>query len=169
MGYTSKLFMVCAVGLALALTGCEDKEADKRQVEAAKRKEAETAEWKRKAGARRAEECRVVAVAEGEVFLQGRTDLIEKINGRDSCGRLRVEGCDYKVEFMFELNKTNRLANTSLGEKIAKIGEDCTDELSFATKHGLEAFRDHRALLEAAVEAAIERAVEEAGQDRDNE
>ena len=71
---------------------------------------------------------------------------------------LRAERCK-----VVALNKANK---TTLAEKIAKIGEDCTDELKFATKHGLDAFRDHRAILEVAIEEAVARAVEEARSDQ---
>ena len=148
-------YMVSALALALVFAGCEDKEAEKKRIEWVKRQEAKAAAWKARGKTHRAEQCTVVAEAEAEAFLQGRIDLIEKNKGRDGCTRLRIEGCDYKVELLFELNKANK---TTLSEKLTKIGEDCTDELKFATKHGLEAFHDHRALLETAVERAVEQA-----------
>lgn len=147
------LIAFIAVGLAIAGPPCDPKKLGEKE----KQEKARLAQLEKdrnvRAQARRDEQCKVVKEAELGVFLRGRIDLIQA----DACDRIR-RSCDYKVEFLFELSKSDK---AYLGDSIAKIGIECGDELKFALKHGLEAFRDHRELLETAVEEALERARED--------
>ena len=147
----SKIALASAalVVMAIALVNCEE---EKRVQQAARVKVEAVKAWGAKL--RAAEQCVTVDAAMPVIFERQRFDLIERKNGRDPCSRFRLEGCDYKVEILYELSKAGR---NDLEARVAKIGVDCADELEFALKHGLGAFRDHRELLEAATEDAAVR------------
>lgn len=129
------------------------KAADAARIErllAEKRKERESAQENR---------CRTVDEALSIVSANGRADLAQPSGKVLPCKRILAEKCGYKVELIFELTKVQRF---DVAESIKKIGDDCSDEYGFAEKYGLDAFRKHTELLDAAVEAALERAREEA-------
>ena len=146
MGMMSKVASASAIVAvtAIVMVSCEDE----KRVRQAKRAKIESVKaWEAKL--RAAEQCVTVDAALPAIIERQRIDLVERKNGRDPCTRFRLEGCDYKVEILYELSKAGR---SDLESRVAKIGVDCADELKFALKHGLEAFRDHRGLLESATE-----------------
>ena len=122
------------------LAGCDAKQAERKHEAEAKRQ------------LEIAHQCEVVNEVLAVVRQQGREDLAKYDSGRP-CERIKNEDCDYKVELMFELSKATQPA---LSDQIAPLGPDCTDEQRFAVKYGLEAFRDHRKLLNDAVNDATE-------------
>ena len=149
------LIALTVISASLAIVGpaCDPKKMSEKE----KREKARLAQIEEdrqfRVQLRRDVQCKIVKEAELGVFIRGRVDLIHA----DACDRIR-RSCDFKVEFLFELSKSDK---AHLGDSVAKIGVDCDDELKFALKHGLAAFRDHRELLEAAVEEALDRARED--------
>jgi hypothetical protein len=82
---------------------------------------------------------------------RGRVDLAQTKDRVPACQRIEVEDCGYKVELLYELQLAGR---TFLAQEMGKIGEECSRELEFATKHGLAAFRDHHKLLTESLDEA---------------
>ena len=126
--------------LPLSLASCDSKQSE-RDREAEARRQAEVAR-----------QCELVNGALAVVGQRGRKDLTVYDLGQP-CERIQSDDCDYKVELMFELTKAGQAA---LSDQITPLGPDCAEEQKFALKYGLEAFRDHRKLLNDAVEEATE-------------
>jgi hypothetical protein len=94
-----------------------------------------------------AERCRTLARALDVVGYQRyRPDLAQSKDGLPTCVRPDLEGCPYLVEVGFELMQANR---QDLAAQVSKAFDvlDCANELRFAVKHGLEAYRDARILV----------------------
>lgn len=135
------------------LAACDSEQAARQRANEAKAKETEKA--------RVEQECHTVQQALVILASRGRKDLTQPEHGLiDVCNPFDVEGCGYKVEVMLELDAAGSI---QLGERIQSIGINCQDEFKFAKRFGLEAFREHRKLLEAAVEDAL--AEDEAARD----
>jgi hypothetical protein len=126
------------------LAGCDAKQAERKH-EAQSKRQLEIAN-----------QCEVVNQVLAVVRQHGREDLAKYDLG-PPCERIKKEDCDYKVELMFELSNARQAA---LSDQIAPLGPDCTDEQRFAVKYGIEAFRDHRKLLNDAVNDAVNDATE---------
>ena len=151
------------IGL-LVVQACDQEVAQKPYPEQAK-KEQEAKERKRQREAQKEAECAIVVEALAVASLRGREDLVDPLKGSKQCHRIYIEECPYKVELLYELGKA---ARRDLVEKVAKIGfEDCSEEFRFAEKYSIEAFRDHRKLLEAAVEEALSEERDSAQDERD--
>lgn len=93
------------------------------------------------------ERCRVLMRALDVVgYQRHRLDLVDEKDGVPTCARPDAEGCDYAVEVEVELLQADR---ADLREQMHKaFGPlDCGDELRFAVKYGLEAYRDARVLV----------------------
>jgi len=129
-------FVITAVMTFSILGGCDSNQTE-RDREAEARRQAEVAR-----------RCELVNGALAIVGQRGRKDLAVYDLGQP-CERIQSDDCDYKVELMFELTKAGQAA---LSDQIAPLGPDCTEEQKFALKYGLEAFRDHRTLLNDATE-----------------
>ena len=141
---TSAIILAVLVGTS----SCEPKQDQKQAAEKALKEGLAAAQRQ----LRRDELCKPVQKVETELVLLNRADLLGTAEPRkNTCDRLRSEGCLYKVEILYELNKAGK---HEAAESIAKIGGDCAKELEFATKHGLPAFRDHITILESAVDEA---------------
>jgi hypothetical protein len=98
------------------------------------------------------ERCQILARALDVVgYQRHRPDLAEAKDGMPICVRPDLEGCPYLVEVGFELTQADR---QDLAAQVSKsFGVlDCGDELRFAMKHGLEAYRDARVLIAKANE-----------------
>jgi hypothetical protein len=110
-------------------------------------------------------QCKLMDEALGVVVPRGRADLGQTRDGIAPCDRPDTEQCGYKVEMEYELIEAGRGDLSDRVEAI-DVGEECADELRFARKHGISAFRDHWALLKEAVERATA-TPEDMGDDRD--
>src|SRR5262245_37934062 len=99
-----------------------------------------------------AEHCRILARALDVVGHQRhRLDLTQAKDGMPTCVRPDLEGCPYMVEVGFELLQADR---QDLAAQVSKAFDvlDCGDELRFAVKHGIDAYRDAHALMAKANE-----------------
>jgi hypothetical protein len=99
-----------------------------------------------------AERCRILARAlDVVVYQRHRPDLAQAKDVLSTCVRPDLEGCPYMVEVGFELVQADR---QDLAAQVSKAFDvlDCADELRFAMKHGLEAYRDARVLIAKANE-----------------
>src|SRR5262245_29499605 len=89
-----------------------------------------------------AERCRILTRALDVVrYQRHRLDLAEAKDGMPTCVRPDLEGCPYMVEVGFELMQADR---QDLAAQVSKAFDvlDCGDELRFAIKYGVEAYRD---------------------------
>jgi len=94
-----------------------------------------------------AERCRTLARALDVVgYQRHRPDLAQAKDGMPTCSLPDAEGCPYLVEVAFELQQADR---GDLTEQVRKEWDylGCDNELRFAVKHGLEAYRDARVLV----------------------
>jgi len=80
-----------------------------------------------------------------------------------TCSQWKLESCTERVPLLLVLDA----AIPSLSEKFNKTGEDCSKEKLFAARFGLEAFAEHRRLLDEAVEDAGGDRTAETGIERD--
>jgi hypothetical protein len=95
-----------------------------------------------------AERCRVLMRALDVVgFERHRLDLVGEKDGMRVCARPDAEGCSYAVEVEMELLQAGRVDLREQVRKTAFDLLDCDDEVRFAIKHGLEAYRDARVLV----------------------
>ena len=125
---------VAGVCLLVLLTGCSEEHPERKSAEKVRSK----AEVQRR--------CSAIDQALALVRERGRTDLV----GTDAqCSTVDLYDCSFKVELMVELSTANAAV---INEQIATIGEPCASEYRFAVKYGIEAFRDHRKLLEEAMD-----------------
>jgi hypothetical protein len=94
------------------------------------------------------ERCRILVRALDVVgYSRHRLDLTQAKDDVPACARPDAEGCAYAVEVEMELLQAGR---TDLREQVRKTAFDlldCEDEVRFAIKHGLEAYRDARVLV----------------------
>lgn len=83
-----------------------------------------------------------------------RLDLMGPKDGSAPCQRPDAEGCRYVTEVRHELATAGRL---DLSEEVGKafLPGDCDEDLAFATKHGLPAYRDHKAIVDKAIEDTV--------------
>jgi hypothetical protein len=94
------------------------------------------------------ERCRTLARALDVVgYSRHRLDLAQAKAGMPTCTRPDAEGCPYLVEVAFELQQADR---GDLADQVRRTWAyfDCDPELRFAVKHGLEAYRDARVLVQ---------------------
>jgi hypothetical protein len=97
------------------------------------------------------EQCRTLARALDVVgYQRHRPDLAQVKDGMPTCARPDLEGCAYLVEVGFELLQADR---QDLAAQVSKSFDvlDCSEELRFAVKYGLETYRDARVLVAKAV------------------
>jgi hypothetical protein len=143
-------WVLIAAGIAgiFYFFGGESETAKQRRVQAAEKERIASEQYR----AKRELQCARVTEALEVVKARGRADLAEAANKSiAACRRIEVEDCDYKVELLYELGLAGRI---SLANDMRKIGDDCSRQLEFATKHGLAAFRDHHKLLTEALDGA---------------
>lgn len=88
----------------------------------------------------------------------GRADLAEP---NASCKTFSLQDCRVNVELLMALAKANK---PDISDYI-RSNKDCGAEYQFAQKYGMDAFRDHRKLLEAAMEEATAEAQDDRSQD----
>jgi hypothetical protein len=94
------------------------------------------------------ERCRILIRALDVVgYQRHRLDLMQVKDDVPVCGRPDAEGCDYAVEVEVELLLAHRADLRDQVRKTAFDLLDCDDEVRFAVKHGLEAYRDARVLV----------------------
>jgi type II secretory pathway pseudopilin PulG len=79
------------------------------------------------------------------------------------CLQWELEDCTERVPLLLILDSTN----PSLSERFNKTGEDCSREKRFALRFGIEAFAEHRRLLDDAVEDAGSDQMDGNGLERD--
>jgi len=93
------------------------------------------------------ERCRILMRALDVVgYQRHRLDLTREKDGVPLCMRPDAEGCDYAVEVEVELLQADR---ADLRDELRKSFDllNCDNEVRFAVKHGLEAYRDARVLV----------------------
>jgi hypothetical protein len=95
-----------------------------------------------------AERCRILMRALDVVgFERHRLDLVGEKDGMPVCARPDAEGCAYATEVEYELLQASRADLQVQVRKVAFDLLDCDEDVRFALKHGLEAYRDARVLV----------------------
>ena len=136
----------CCV-LASVVGGCSDEAGVRRRTT-----EAKVIELKR---AEAAAQCQSVNKVIDFLVLQGRNDLTSSREGkRLTCIEFSLLGCEKAVEAMLESDKAKSQEFRAIIEN-SVAPDECRAEYEFAQKFGVEAFRAHRLLLNAAVDDAV--------------
>ena len=136
----------CCV-LASVLGGCSDEAGVRRRTT-----EAKVIEIKK---SKAAAQCQSVNNVIDFLVSQGRNDLTSSGEGkRLTCFEFSLLDCEKAVEAMIETDKAKSQEIRGIIESSAAPA-DCRAEYEFAQKFGVEAFRAHRLLLDAAVDDAV--------------
>lgn len=89
---------------------------------------------------------------------QHRLDLARENDGVPPCQRPDVEGCSYVVEVRQELAAASR-GDLSDAVGAAFLVGECDVDMAFASKHGLSAYRDHKAIERDVIDGVVRAAM----------